>query len=207
MRALGVSLSYGFRPVLRGVSLEVRPGEPLAITGENGAGKSTLVRVLAGVLTPEAGRVELEVEGCPVSDDERPHTVGLVTPDLALYPPLSARETLAFLVRVRGLRGAPVDATLDRVGLLPRADDRVSTFSTGMRQRLRIATALLHDPPVLLLDEPGATLDAGGRGLVAGLVADASRAVVVATNDPEEAALCAHRVRVGAPARAPEASA
>ena len=173
------------------------------MTGPNGAGKSTLVRVLAGVLSPEAGRVTLTVDGREVPSAQRPHVVGLATPDLALYPPLSARETLEFLARVRGLAAPPIEATLDRVGLMPRADDRVATFSTGMRQRLRLATALLHDPPVLLLDEPGATLDDAGRGLVASLVADGSRAVVLATNDPAEAALCPHRVRVDA---APEAS-
>ncbi len=134
-----------------------------------------------------------------VPDDERAHRVGLVTPDLALYPQLSARETLDFLVRVRGLAldASGVMAVLARVGLGERADDRVATFSTGMRQRLRIATALLHDPPLLLLDEPGATLDASGRDVVASLVADPARAVVLATNDPEEAALCGAQIRVG----------
>lgn len=189
-------MRYGFRRVLRDVSLEVRPGEPLAVVGPNGSGKSTLVRILAGVLTPTDGRAELSIGGAIVPAEEHAHRVGLVTPDLNLYPPLTAHETLAFLARVRGISPDSIAPTLERVGLGARADDRVATFSTGMRQRLRLATALLHDPPVLLLDEPGATLDPEGRQLVADLVADASRVIVLATNDPEEAALCSRSVSV-----------
>ena len=192
-----ITMHYGFRAILRGISLEVHEGRPLAVTGPNGSGKSTLVKILAGVLTQTGGSVDLNVNETAVGADERAHRVGLVTPDLALYPQLSARETLDFLARVRGLTpAADVLGTLTRVGLGDRADDYVSTFSTGMRQRLRIATALLHDPPVLLLDEPSATLDASGRDLVASLVRDPSRAVVLATNDPEEAGLCAEQISV-----------
>lgn len=199
VRAHGVSMAFGFRSIFRDRSVTVVSGRPLAVTGANGSGKSTFIRVLAGVLTPTSGTVEIDVGGTRVEENQRVHTVGLVTPDLALYPPLSARETLGFLARVRGLGPlAPIDASLDRVGLLSRADDLVSTYSTGMRQRLRIATALLHDPPVLLLDEPGATLDEGGRDLIASLVSDDSRAVVVATNDPGEAALCADTFSISA---------
>ena len=196
LQALDVSMRYGFRAVLRGVSLEARPGDPIAVVGPNGSGKSTLVRILAGVLTPTGGTVTLTLDRQPVQSEDIAHRVGLVTPDLRLYPQLSARETLDFLARVRGISRDGVVPTLARVGLAERADDRVQTFSTGMRQRLRIATALLHDPPVLLLDEPGATLDEGGRQLVASLVADDSRAVVLATNDPDEIALCSREVSV-----------
>lgn len=199
LTARDVSMAYGFRSIFTRRTVDVVAGRPLAVVGSNGSGKSTFLRVLAGVLTPTAGTVELHVRGQALSDDQRVHAVGLVSPDLSLYPPLTARETLAFLGRVRGLTPeAPIDASLDRVGLLARADDFVSTFSTGMRQRLRIATAILHDPPVLLLDEPGATLDEGGRDLVAALVADPLRVVVVATNDPDEAALCVDRFSLSA---------
>ncbi|MEM6326096.1 MAG: ABC transporter ATP-binding protein [Bacteroidota bacterium] len=196
LRAVNVSMHYGFRRVLRDVSLEVRPGEPLAIVGPNGSGKSTLTRILAGVLTPTAGRVDLIVGGARVETEDHAHRIGLVTPDLNLYPPLTARETLDFLARVRGTPRTAIAPVLERVGLADRADDRVQTFSTGMRQRLRLATALLHDPPVLLLDEPSATLDPAGRDLVTALVGDASRVVVVATNDAAEVALCARSFSV-----------
>lgn len=196
-------MRYGRHRLFEDLSFTVAPGAPLAVTGGNGAGKSTLLRVLAGLLTPLAGRVALDMEGASVETRDLPRRVGFVAPALALYDALTAREHLAFLGRARGLGRVDANASLAAVGLAGRADEPVSTFSTGMRQRLRLATALLHDPPVLLLDEPGATLDASGRALVEAIVADARRIVVLATNDPAEAALGARTLALGAQADPP----
>ncbi len=184
-------MRYGRHRLFEALSFAVAPGAPLAIVGGNGSGKSTLLRILAGVLSPLGGTVTLDVRGEAVAPRDRPRCVGFAAPALELYGPLTARENLAFLVRARGLSGVDLDAELAAVGLAGRADEPVEAFSTGMRQRLRLASAVLPRPPVLLLDEPGATLDADGRALVARLVGDESRIVVVATNDPAEAALCA----------------
>ncbi|HEX8385758.1 MAG TPA: ABC transporter ATP-binding protein [Rubricoccaceae bacterium] len=193
-------MRYGRRRLFEGLTVEVEPGAPLAVVGPNGSGKSTLLLVLAGVVAPTAGAVRLTVDGRGVPDDERPLRVGLVAPSLQLYEPLTARENLTFLARARGLADAAVrvDGALDRVGLLARADEPLATFSTGMRQRMRLAAAVLHRPAVLLLDEPGATLDAEGRALVAALIAEPGPVVVVATNDPDEAALCPRRLTLAA---------
>lgn len=193
-----LSMRFGRRRLFDGLSVEVVPGAPLAVVGANGSGKSTLLRILAGLLAPTVGEVRLEVEGRTVAPEDLPIRVGFVAPALQLYEPLSARENLAFLAAARRFpdASARVDATLARVGLGARADDLVGAFSTGMRQRLRIATALLHDPPVLLLDEPGATLDAAGRDLSESVIALPDKIVVVATNDPAEAALCPRRVEL-----------
>lgn len=192
-------MRFGRRRLFEGLSVEVEPGAPLAVVGPNGSGKSTLLLVLAGVLAPTAGAVRLVVDGREVPADERPLRVGLVAPALQLYEPLTARENLAFLAQARRLpdAAAGVEAALDRVGLFARADEPLATFSTGMRQRMRLAAAVLHRPAVLLLDEPGATLDAEGRALVAALVAEPGPVVVVATNDPDEAALCPRRLTLG----------
>ncbi len=192
-------MRFGRRRLFDGLSVAVEPGAPLAVVGANGSGKSTLLLLWAGLLAPTGGQARLEVDGATVPARDVPLRVGFVAPALDLYDALTARETLAFLARARSLPDAAnrVAATLARVGLGDRADDPVAAFSTGMRQRLRIATALVHDPPVLLLDEPGATLDAAGRDLIAALVADPSRVVVLATNDPVEAGLCARRVELG----------
>ena len=190
-------MRYGRRRLFEALSVSVEPGAALAVVGANGAGKSTLLLVLAGIVSPTAGTVTLTVGGRAVPAAERPLAVGLVAPALQLYDPLTARENLAFLARARRLPAASVAAALDRVGLLARADEPLATFSTGMRQRMRLAAAVLHRPAVLLLDEPGATLDAAGRDLVASLVAEPGAVVVVATNDPAEAALCPRRLTLG----------
>ncbi len=191
-------MRFGRRRLFDALTVEVVPGAPLAVVGANGSGKSTLLRLFAGLLAPTGGEVRLEVGGRRVPLEEVPRTVGFVAPALHLYDALTARETLRFLAQARGLpeREARIAATLDLVGLGDRVDEPVAAFSTGMRQRLRIATALLHDPPVLLLDEPGATLDAAGRSLVSAVVGDARRIVVVATNEPAEASQCPRRVEL-----------
>ena len=192
----GLAMRYGRRRLFEGLSVRVEPGAPLAVVGANGSGKSTLLLVLAGIVSPTEGSVSLSVDGRAVPPEARPLSVGLVAPALELYGPLTARENLAFLARARRLdrAHARVADVLDRVGLLGRADEPLATFSTGMRQRMRLAAAVLHRPAVLLLDEPGATLDAAGRDLVAAFVAEPGTVVVVATNDPAEAALCPRRL-------------
>jgi heme exporter protein A len=192
---------FGSLLLFRRLSFRMEAGESLAVTGANGAGKSTLLRILAGVLTPKAGTVTLRVDGADVAPDAHPRRVGLVAPYLGLYETLTARENLAFLARARRLADADrrLADVLDRVGLTDRADDPVSTFSSGMQHRVKYAAALLADPPVLLLDEPSVTLDEAGRELVATVVADQRERgglVVVATNRPDEAARHERSLRI-----------
>ena len=185
-----VAASYGARPVLANVSLTLSAGEVLVVTGANGSGKSTLLRLLSGLQRPTSGAIAYELDGRSYAPAEAGALLGWVAPDLALYRELSALENLRFFADVRGLRRADADlnALLERVGLAGRGHDRVASYSTGMTQRLRYADARLHAPPVLLLDEPTATLDERGMALVEGLVAEQRQAgiVVVATNDPRE---------------------
>ena len=188
----GVGHRFGSLLLFRRLSFTMEDGESLAVTGANGAGKSTLLRILAGVLTPKAGRVTLRVDGQDVASEAHPRQVGLVAPYLGLYDALTARENLSFLAQARRLADADrhIDAVLDQVGLADRADDPVSTFSSGMQHRVKYAAALLADPPLLLLDEPSVTLDEAGRELVESVITDQQDRgglVVVATNRPEEA--------------------
>ncbi|GAB5534350.1 MAG: ABC transporter ATP-binding protein [Rubricoccaceae bacterium] len=189
-------MRYGHRRLFEDLSFEVNVGEPLAILGANGSGKSTLLRILSGVLEPTAGEARIETTSSTATGIELTTQVGFVAPALQMYDAFSARENLDFLARARRLRdgSAALERVLDRVGLADRADDLVATYSTGMRQRLRLAGALLHNPPVLLLDEPGATLDGPGRALVSKIFALTDRILVVATNDPAEAERCPRRV-------------
>ncbi len=197
----GVGHHYGRLLLFRRLSFTLEGGETLAIRGANGAGKSTLLRILAGVLTPRAGTVSLSIEGEVVSAEQHPLHAGLVAPALGLYQQLTARENLEFLVRARRLaRGdSRIDAVLDRVGLLGRADERVITYSSGMQQRVKFAAALLADPPLLLLDEPSANLDPAGREMVTSIVeaqTDRGRLLVVATNRADEAERHDHQLRI-----------
>ncbi|MEF8816288.1 MAG: ATP-binding cassette domain-containing protein [Salinibacter sp.] len=192
---------FGRLLLFRELSLTLHAGETLAVTGANGAGKSTLLRILAGLLTPRTGTATLAVDGDSVPADEHPLRTGLVAPAVGVYEELTARETLRFLARARRV-AAPatrINEVLARVGLVGRADDRVETYSSGMRQRVKYAAALLSLPPLLLLDEPVANLDAAGRKMVASITESwrtQGRLLVVATNRPDEAERHDRRLRI-----------
>ncbi len=168
-------------------------GSCLAITGPNGSGKSTLLRILSGLMEPISGEARLMIGGSPVSRQQARSVVGLCAPDIKLYPELSARENLLFLLKARGASDAERMSTsaLEEVGLADRGDDPVRELSSGMRQRAALAAAVAHDPTVLLLDEPSSNLDEPGIRMVRALI-DARRRkglVVIATNDADEAAI------------------
>jgi heme exporter protein A len=195
-----VAHRYGARVALQPRSFDVRGPLAVAVTGANGAGKSTLLRIVAGLLRPTRGRTVLRIGGVEVAPPQRRHHVGLATPELHFYEEMSAAENLVFAAEARGL-ASPTDAArraLDGTGLSSRAHDRVSAFSSGMKQRLRLAFAVLGDPSVLMLDEPGSHLDDEGRAAVEALVHRESerRLVLLATNDPREMALASQRIQL-----------
>lgn len=183
---------YGRLLLFRHLSFTLDETQTMAVTGANGAGKSTLLQILAGVLTPKAGQVHLDIDGEDVARRSHSRRVGLVAPYLGLYDTFTARENLRFLAQVRSLPDGNrrVERMLDLVGLAKRADDRVATFSSGMRQRVKYGAALLADPAVLLLDEPSANLDSAGRQMVASIIErqrNRDGLVIVATNRADEA--------------------
>ncbi len=193
-----VAHRFGARVAVRPVSFDVTAPGVVAITGENGSGKSTLLRILCGLLRPTRGACTFEVDGAVVEPRRRRLFIGLATPELSFYEEFSAAENLAFAAETRGLPN-PADAVrlaLEQVGLTPRADDRVSAFSSGMKQRLRLAFAILHEPPVLMLDEPGSHLDDAGREVVERIVRTYGprSLVLLATNEPREMALAERRI-------------
>ncbi|MDY3561126.1 ABC transporter ATP-binding protein [Gemmata sp. JC673] len=158
---------YGDLVALDGVSLTVRKGEVFGLLGPNGAGKTTLLSIAAGLARSDSGRVELF--GSVFTHDSRDlrHLVGIGTQDLAIYPDLTARENLRFFGKLYGLAGrhltARVDTVLAAVGLTDRAGDRAGTFSGGMKRRLNLAVAVVHDPKLLILDEPTTGVDPQSR--------------------------------------------
>jgi ABC-2 type transport system ATP-binding protein len=150
---------------LKGVSLRVQRGEFFGLLGPNGAGKTTLINIVCGLLAPSSG--EAQLQGNNMSNGAR--RLGLVPQDLALYPTLTARENLLFFGRMQGLRRdlkRRADAWLEHVGLTPYAHRRVSTFSGGMKRRLNLIVGLLHEPALLVLDEPTVGIDPQSRLLI-----------------------------------------
>lgn len=181
----GLTRRYGYRVALDAVSLTVPAGATLVVFGPNGAGKSTLLRVLATLLRPHAGGVRILGEPLPERAWAVRGRIGLLTHDPLLYGDLSARENLRFHARLHGVPLTRVDELLVEVRLERRADEPVHTYSRGMLQRTAACRAVLHDPAVLLLDEPNANLDPGAIALLEPLVGRSSgRTRVVSSHDP-----------------------
>jgi heme ABC exporter ATP-binding subunit CcmA len=185
IRCAGLVRRFGERTALAGVDLRVDEGERVVLTGPNGAGKTTLLRVLATAIRPTAG--EAAVAGHPLPREAaavRP-LVGYVAHEPLLYPRLGARENLRLYAALYRVSDARADEALERVGLGGRAASPVADLSRGMRQRLALARALLHEPRLLLLDEPTAGLDEDGRTLLAETLRAGGLTVVAATHEPE----------------------
>lgn len=176
LAARSLTRRFGYRTIFREVSFDVEPGQALVLLGPNGSGKTTLLRVLAGLLTPSAGSVEAEPP------------VEFVAHQSMLYDALTARENLRFFAQLLDLRPAEdgIVERLAQVGLTQWSDERVASFSHGMRQRLAIARALLHEPRTLLLDEPYNGLDQDGIRAVNEVfrtLRESNHALVTVTHD------------------------
>ena len=181
----GAGRAYGERVALDGVSLRLDAGATLVVFGPNGAGKSTLLRVLATLLRPHAGTVRVLGKELPKQAWEVRGRVGFLGHEPLLYRELSGRENLRFHARLHGVDEARIAELLEATGLSGRADEPVHTLSRGLVQRLAVCRAVLHDPPLLLLDEPRANLDPGSVDLVEALIGRASgRTRVVTSHDP-----------------------
>jgi ABC-2 type transport system ATP-binding protein len=182
----GVGRAYGERVALRDVTLTLPAGATVAVFGANGAGKTTLLRILAGLLRPHAGRAEVLGAELPRDAHRARGRIGLLAHEPMLYRDLSARENLRFHARLHGVPAARGDALLELVGLGLRADDPVRALSRGMAQRAAICRAVLHEPELLLLDEPLANLDPGGVDSVEPLIGRAAGpARVLISHDAE----------------------
>jgi heme exporter protein A len=185
----GLVRRYGEREALSDLSLSVASGQTLVVFGPNGAGKTTLLRVLATLLRPHDGEVRVLGHGLPDEAWAVRGRVGLLGHEPLLYRELTARENLRFHARLHGVGAARVEEQLAAVRLADRADEPLKTLSRGMVQRAAVARATLHDPELLLLDEPWANLDPAARELVEPLIGPAAdptrpRTRVISSHDP-----------------------
>ena len=188
----GLRRDFGDRTALDGIDLRVDPGESVAVLGPNGSGKSTLLRILAGLLRPTSGQVS--VLGCTLPKETHllRGRVGYLGHEPILYRDLTPRENLELAAALHGLESEAIspriEALFDAVGMSPRADDRVAELSAGMKQRIDICRAVLHDPELLLLDEPDAHLDPEARRRIAPLIASGNGTTRVAVSHDRGAA-------------------
>jgi heme exporter protein A len=188
----GLRRDFGDVPVLDGVELTLGSGESLVVLGPNGAGKTTLLRILATLLRPGGGEVRVLGALLPREAWKARGRIGFLGHDPLLYRDLSGRENLRFHAKLHGMRGpdaeARIESLLAAIGMERRADQRVAELSAGMRQRLAVCRCVLHEPELLLLDEPDSHLDAEGRELARGLIGPGEgRTRVLVTHDPERA--------------------
>jgi heme exporter protein A len=191
---------FGPLKVFADISFQLQTGRSLAVIGPNGAGKSTLILLLLGQHHPTRGTIRFGCDDAPMDEAAVRGACGFVAPYLNFYDSLTAEENLVFLATVSGraLTGKGINAALSRVGLEGRGDDPVGTYSSGMKQRLKYASVLLHEPAFLFLDEPTSNLDEPGRAIVGEVIRESrdKSIVVIATNDREEYSLADELCRV-----------
>ncbi|MFA0768533.1 MAG: hypothetical protein OXFUSZZB_001861 [Candidatus Fervidibacter sp.] len=200
LRCENLGKAFGRRWVFRHLSLTAAEGMGIVILGPNGSGKTTLLRLLCGLLTPTEGRIRWQWKDETFSPSQMRPFIGAVLPDCEPYDELTAMENLWLVANLRGVDKKRIGEWLERVQLSRAARQPVGTFSSGMRWRLKLAMALLHEPPILLLDEPTALLDVRGRQLVDELIAEQKRRglVIVATNDERDIAYGEEQIVLGA---------
>ena len=187
----GIGKHYGDALLFKDISFRLNLGDVFAIVGWNGSGKSTLLRIIAGLVRPSAGRIEMFYNDEPIPKESRRQFVGMVAPALSLYDELTGLENMEFFCRVRGVdcnRNNCLEI-IDGVGLAEHATKICGDYSSGMKQRLKLAQALLHKPPLLLLDEPGCNLDSKGIKVVEGIISKQRQlgVTVIASNEKREA--------------------
>jgi heme exporter protein A len=182
--------NFGFRKVLKEVTFELQSGQSLAITGRNGSGKTTLLRLIAGLASPTRGEVKYFDSSGQLSRSETRQILSYVGPEMTLYDPLTAEENLRFFATMRGktINSEEINTTLEEIGLEGRGKDKYGAYSSGMKQRLKYAVALLNKPAFLLLDEPSSNLDEEGKKLVLNIIERQKEngILIIATNEKEE---------------------
>lgn len=186
-----LSKIFNRRVIFENITFTISEKHSLAITGKNGSGKSTLAKIVCGLLSPSTGRIACTIDGTETDPAQIYQHVGLVSPYIMMYDEFSGIENLNVIGRIRGLNNSSTEEAvqlLKTFGLFERRNDEVRTYSSGMKQRLKYAAALLHHPEILVLDEPAANLDEEGVGVVRNAMqAQCERGIlIIATNDNDD---------------------
>ncbi len=186
----GISKNFGERKVFENLNLKLENPNSLAVIGPNGSGKTTLLKVICGLIRPSQGKVSLKLDKQEVKKEDQRSFFGLVAPDLQLYDELTAFENLKFFSQLRDADYSleNLSQKIEEVGLKNRGEDLVGSYSSGMKQRLKYALAMIAAPKILLLDEPSSNLDEEGISVMEKIILNHSQTgiVILATNDLKE---------------------
>jgi len=192
---------FGQRKIFEDINLTLEIGQSAAIIGPNGSGKTTLLRLIMGLSYPTRGEVIFSEDGKKLDFDGYRKRMALVSPYLSLYDALTGLENLRFFAKVdgRAVSNDEMNEVLEKVGLGGRGEDFVGAYSTGMKQRLKYAVALLKDPAIFLVDEPSANLDESGRNIARGIIRAKKKdsLLILATNEKEEYELAGQFCQLG----------
>lgn len=198
LKAENLTRKFDRKAIFENVSFTLTSGSSTAITGRNGSGKSTLIKIISNLLSQSSGELNLYEGENKVKRENVFKYIGFVSPYLNLYDEFTGYENLKIISDIRGSGHGNIDNVLNRVGLYPRRNDLLKIYSSGMKQRLKIAFSILHSPEVLLLDEPTSNLDTDGISIVDDIVNEykGNRIVIIATNDAHERTLCENEINL-----------
>jgi len=201
IEAKEITKTFGRRLIFEGISFSHEGKGVVGISGPNGSGKSTLVKIVAGLLSPSKGKVIHKDHEKEIIPEKLHNHIGFVSPYLILYEEFSAWENLNYFARIRGVNFEKerIEKLLDHFLLLNRKDDLVKTYSSGMKQRMKFIFALMHNPELLILDEPTSNLDIEGKNSVYEIVKDEGRnnIVIIASNETADLDLCSDVIHLG----------
>ncbi|MHB1689032.1 MAG: ABC transporter ATP-binding protein [Ignavibacteriaceae bacterium] len=195
-----ISKFFGRRLIFKDMTFEINNNGIIGISGDNGSGKSTLVKIIAGITSPSSGEIVHQDRGKEIIPEKLHNYIGFVSPYLVLYEEFSAYENLSFFSNIRGIKLniERADFLLEKLLLFKRKDDLVKTYSSGMKQRLKFIFALIHNPSLIILDEPTSNLDSSGKDTVYQLVENESKSniIIIASNEQSDLNLCQREIKL-----------
>ncbi len=198
LKTVNLEKSFLNKVIFRNINLDLKSGDSLAVTGRNGSGKSTLLKVLANLMKPNKGKVVVSGDSGDVPNEKVHLYFGMIAPYLNLYDELTALENLEFFYdlkcndRPASDKKEHLKCLLNRINLYSRRNDEVKNFSSGMKQRVKLAFAIINEPKILLMDEPRTNLDVEGIDLVYKIAEEhkTNGILILATNEPDDTKLC-----------------
>jgi|SRR4030095_1671502 len=198
LQAVNLTKKFSRKTIFENINFTLTDGSSAAITGKNGSGKSTLIKIIANLLSQSSGELEISINSNMIKKENLYKFTGFVSPYLSLYDEFTGYENLKLVSDIRGIKHNGIDEALKQVGLFERKDDLLKIYSSGMKQRLKIAFAILHKPEILLLDEPTTNLDSEGIGIVDEISGEFKKngILIIATNDPHEKSLCENEINL-----------